>query len=789
MAAVDRKKIGRALTAPLTIAMLCTYLASAANVRAQEPNAVGSTTTDPSSLGIPVSDIPEDAKLLLAANEMVYNHDAELVTAIGGVQINYNGYQMVARKVEYNQKTGRLMATGDIELIQPDGNRLYADSLDVTDDFADGFLKAMRIETSDNTRFVAESAERVGGRDMILHKGVYTACLPCAENPKRSPLWQIKAERVIQNGEAHTIRLEKARFELFGRPIAYAPWITVPDQTVKRKSGFLFPQMSITENLGFGFAVPYYWAISNSMDATIKPMVYTSQGLLIDTEIRRRFESGSATVRFAGIDQMNPDSFNAGTSDARKTGRAMAASTGKFEINPRWTFGWDAMIQTDNNFSYTYRLSGFNEKTQINQVYLTGLGKRNSFDMRGYYFDVQDSDINSGAEKRQPTVLPVIDYSFIAPDPIYGGELSADMNFTSLARFNSDTQTVGNSTRYPGLKGAMSRLSADAEWKRTFNTAGGVQLTPLLGLRGDAFGLDMDAPTGYTGDFHDAATAGRYMATAGLEARYPLLMTTANSSHVFEPIAQLYVRPDEQMVGELPNEDAQSFVFDATSLFDRDKFSGFDRIEGGTRANLGFRYTGSFDNGFGIRGIAGQSFQLAGLNSFATGDLVNAGLDSGLETARSDYVAMVGLDTPYGISLNGNIRLDEKTLETRQTAANVTFSNTRLSTSLTYLQLDAQPEYGYAEKRSEIQASNTLRLNTNWSVSTGATYDVENAFFSANSVGLTYGDECTTLTMTYSNSRDLANTAANDWAISAVLTFRTLGDIQIGSSTLDGLQN
>jgi len=89
----------------------------------------------------------------------------------------------------------------------------------------------------------------------------------------------------------------------------------------------------------------------------------------------------------------------------------------------------------------------------------------------------------------------------------------------------------------------------------------------------------------------------RGMVTAGLEASYPVLVTTASSSHVIEPIAQVFIRPDEQLAGGIPNEDAQSFVFDATSLFQRDKFSGFDRTEGGMRANVGVRYSGSFDNG------------------------------------------------------------------------------------------------------------------------------------------------------------------------------------------------
>ena len=97
------------------------------------------------------------------------------------------------------------------------------------------------------------------------------------------------------------------------------------------------------------------------------------------------------------------------------------------------------------------------------------------------------------------------------------------------------------------------------------------------------------------------------MVTAGLEARYPILMTAPNSSHVFEPIVQVFARPDERLAGALPNEDAQSFVFDASNLFDRDKFSGFDRIEGGTRANIGARYTGTFDAGYTLRGVFGQS--------------------------------------------------------------------------------------------------------------------------------------------------------------------------------------
>src|SRR5690606_31818091 len=114
----------------------------------------------------------------------------------------------------------------------------------------------------------------------------------------------------------------------------------------------------------------------------------------------------------------------------------------------------------------------------------------------------------------------------------------------------------------------------------------------------------------------------------------------------------------------VPNEDAQSFVFDASNLFERDKWSGYDRIEGGTRANLGIRYSGTFASGWTADALVGQSYHIAGLNSFATPDLVHAGAESGLETDVSDFVAMVGVSSPDGaISASVGGRFDEETLE------------------------------------------------------------------------------------------------------------------------------
>ncbi|MBW6420534.1 LPS-assembly protein LptD [Rhizobium sp. XQZ8] len=768
MAVSNRKHIRRLAAALLTGVSVCVFSVSATTVHAQ--NLVPAAA--------------DGAKLLLRANQLTYNQDAKQVTAVGGVQLYYNRYRLVAQRVQYDQKSGRVMATGNIEMVEPGGNRVYAEQLDVTDDFGQGFINALRVETTDNTRIAAESGERQSEDLMVLNNTVYTACLPCATTPGKAPLWQVKAERVIRNGQTHTIRLENAQFELFGMSLGKLPFaIEVPDETVERKSGLLFPQFSASDNLGFGVTVPYYHVFSPSMDATLSPTYYSHQGLLVQGEIRNKFETGEHTFRFAGINQMNRNAFDAGTSDARAENRFMAASKAEFQINPRWTFGWNVMTQSDNNFSKTYSLQGVDSDTFVNDIYLTGIGTRNYFDLHNYYFNVQDKAYDNTLEQQQAIVYPSLDYTYYAPQPILGGELSLTANITNLSRREDDWYNEGLTNRFPGLEGSYSRFTAEAEWKRTFNIDG-LLLTPLVAARADGLRhTGSNTPAFYEGNLEAEGSDGRYMLTAGLEARYPILMTYGDSSHIIEPIAQIYARPDEQMAGGLPNEDAQSFVFDATTLFERDKFSGFDRVEGGTRANVGIRYTGSFANGIGVRGIVGQSYQVAGQNSFATEDLVQAGANSGLETRRSDYVAMAAIDLPQGFSVAANTRFDEKTFAVKRTDASFSYTTPRMQGTLVYTQVDPQAEYGDVDATDVLKHTAKFRINENWALAGTATWDLTEKQIIRRGIGVSYADECTIFTLAYTDKPQ--STAANDWSISARLSFRTLGDINIGDDTSD----
>jgi LPS-assembly protein len=754
--------------------------------------------------------IPAGSQMLLEADTLIYDQDKNTVTAAGGVRIDYGGNRLVAQRVAYDRNTGRLVASGGVEIVDSNGTKIFSDEIDVTDDFANGFVNALRVETIDKTYFAAESADRRGGVLTTFNNGVYTACAPCEEQPDRAPIWRIKAQKIIWNGVSKTVRFENSRFEFFGLPIAYLPSFEIADPTVKRKSGFLFPGIKQKSELGVGFSVPYYFALSPTYDLTVTGTGYTRQGFLGEAEWRQRFDSGEYNLKIAGIRQNDPEAFvqpngrhgvNSGTEEDPNRLRGMVGSKGRFELNPRWVFGWDLLAQSDQNFSYTYNIDGFDEYIHRSEVYLTGLNDRNFFDLRAMRFQVQSDSLSNERRDKEPWVLPSLDYSYIPDEPLWGGELDLGLNLRSVSRSRLDYQPEKPAVR--GIEGNSTRLTAEAEWKRSFITEGGLMITPLLAFQADTTSVNqtdasVDAinnmarhlPTPVETDILSAYY--RAMATAGLELRWPVLFSSSSASQILEPMAQVFARPNERYAAELgiPNEDAQSFVFDATTLFERDKFSGYDRIEGGTRANVGFRYSGAYDSGWATNALFGQSYQLAGRNSFASPDLVNAGAYSGLETDTSDFVGLVGLVSPLGLSASASARLDEHTLEVRRAELKAGYSSSPLSITAQYAFIQAQPLYGFDHDRKEMTLGASSRFHENWRAFGSGTYDFESGVVTRNSVGFAYDDECFAYTLTMTTKRDAnPNPEKREKDVQTFgfnISFRTLGDF--GSSTRDLLQ-
>jgi len=773
-------------------------------------------TPDPKAL----ADATAADRMLVIADDSVYDRPGNAVTLTGRVQIYYKRNTLQADKVVYYTETKRVVATGHVRLTEPGGNLVIAESMDVTQGFQTGFVKALRVDSIDRTRFEATSAERKEGNVTVFNNGVYSACQYC-EVTGELPFWEIRAATITHNALDKTVKYENAQLEFDGTPVAYLPFFEHPDPTVTRQTGLLLPTYSVSTNLGVSVSAPFFWAPVKDWDATLQPTYLTRQGFLGDFQVRHALEDGLVSVRAIGINQTDPSAFN-GTSGNR-TERGALMTTGQFAINENWKWGWDATLLSDRRFLLDYHEATTSAQEATSQIYLTGLGERTYFDARAYAFQIftdddasQPNGIGNDLQNKQPGVA-VVDYDVVFADPVLGGELSAKYNLTNVYRTVTD---IGIGNQVYGIAGDFSRASIDINWRRSFTDSYGQVFEPFAYVRGDLFYNNKSSQaTGAGVTWVDNATAFRGMPAIGVEYRYPWLMTTAFGSHILEPIAQVIVRPNETLIGKLPNEDAQSLVFDDTTLFQPDKFSGFDRAEGGTRANLGLQYTYQMPKGGSISALFGQSYLLAGQNSFglpqvqALEAMALAGqalpltaLGSGIGKAESDYVSRFNFESGAGFRIGASQRFAQNNFSLRRSDVSLSGTMGPLTSSLTwaYLKtpkstfelinaidptlLTTYPNLLQAE-RSELQGSLSLKMSENWRLFGGSRYDIKNKFAVSDLVGFGYDNDSFSASLSFSANTNetltqaTTNQVLTDRIVYLKFGFRTLGDGSISNGS------
>jgi LPS-assembly protein len=658
--------------------------------------------------------------LLLQADELAYDNKNSRIIAKGNVEVYYKNYALLSDQLIYDQKGNTLNAIGNVRIKEPDGAVITADRITLTDDFRDGFIRSFRAVTKEEARIAAASAYKEGNTT-VFEKGVFTPCKPCENNPDAPPIWRIKANKITHKKDEGNIYFEGGTFEVFGIPTVYVPYFYYPDPTVKRRSGFLAPEFGQSDDLGFHIGTPYYWAISPSKDLTVTPVVTTEAGFLLKADWRQRLETGAYKVSAAGVFDDDPND----PTRADQKFRGSLETSGEFDLGSFWKWGWDGTIESDDTFRRFYKLDDAFATDRISTVYLLGQSERNYFEAHLYHFGgltARDDD-NSDS-----IVHPVIDYNYIFADPIMGGELSYDANVLSLSRENG---------------GDVSRVINEVKWRRQFTDPAGQVITPFMQARGDLY-KSTSFTDPITFEDEDSTTALRAQAVAGVEYRYPFVKNTSTATHVVEPIAQVIARPDVRDQGDIPNEDSQSLIYDDTLLFDINKFSGYDRLETGTRANVGVQYSISAFNGWNGRIVAGQSYHLSGDNPY------NA--DTGLGEYKSDYVAGVYVDLLRNLNLTSQVRLDEDDLEVKRHDIQITGYFGPVLAAVNYVSADAQPELGFDTDREEVAALAALRLSDHWTVYGDMRYDLDRDDFVRNSLGIKYSDECFMLSVTYSET-------------------------------------
>lgn len=739
----------------------------------------------------------------LQGDQLIYDKSGDRVISRGNVEIFYNNYILTADEVVYDQSAGTLTAIGNVTLKEPQGNIVHADRYTLTDDFRDGFVSALSITSKDKSHISADRATRREGNTTEFHNGRFT---PCQSDGNTPPLWCISATRIIHDQSAATLTYQDAYFEIYGQPILYMPYFQSPDPTVKRKSGFLTPDYGHSSTLGYITGIPYFFNLAPNYDATLEPIYFSDQGLMMKAEWRQRLANGQFNVRLAGIDQNYRDLPGTPADNKDLDGlRGSVETHGQFSLSSWWKFGWDAIVESDDQFRRFYKLDSILVTDRVNQIYLTGQSDRNYFSAKLYQFG---GLLTNDTQQTESYTHPIIDYNYVFKDPVVGGELRWNTNILSFTR--ADGALVDPMTGRQ-VDENVNRIVSELKWRRRLTDAIGISYTPFADIRGDVYQYDNatnpesvvlnSAGTAVASSqvFSDTVTRG--IVDGGMTVSYPWAASNAAGTHIVEPIGQIVEHQETIPQRRLPDEDAQSLVFDDTNLFSTSKFSGYDRIETGTRVNAGIQYTFQSNDGGYARFLAGQSYHLSGDNIYlnpgrnADGNYVFNPYN-GLETDRSDYVIGAYLAPLSNFRIISQSRFDQSTFALKRMDSSMITSWGPLSVQAGYsydadalfsdpdaFNPDGTPVIATLSREEEVLAAATLQLTNRWSIGGTSRYNLQEGNFRYDSINLKYVDDCFALTASYIQSNYSDQSIEPDQTIMLRFEFKHLGDFATSTGT------
>ncbi|WP_411975173.1 LPS-assembly protein LptD [Sulfitobacter faviae] len=651
----------------------------------------------------PASDRPA----VLVADQVFITRDKVLV-AQGNVEAFQGKTRLRATAIRYDQATGALSIEGPIVLSEGENTTILADAASLDAGLQSGLLRGARMILEQQLQLAAVQINRIEGRYSQLYKAAVTSCKVCEDG--ETPLWQIRAKRVVHDQLAQQLYFDEAQFRIKNVPIAYLPRLRLPDPTLDRATGFLAPTVRSTSQLGVGLKLPYFIKIGDHRDLTLTPYL-SAETRTLEFRYRQAFVSGR--IEFEGA--ITDDELDSG-----KT-RGYLFGTGSFDLRRDYKLYFDIETTSDSSYLSDYGYSG---KDRLTSELTVSRARRDEYVRASLlnYQSLRDGEDND--------LLPnlVLDGEFqrrYFPTSL-GGELRLTLEAHSHRRA-SDLSTNGDGRD-------VSRLNGEAAWLRRFTFGNGL-VTDIEA--GASFGLFNIA--------QDADKDGRYsdlVPHAAVTMRYPMQRReAAGVVQQLEPLVQLGWTGGDRL--DIPNEESTLVEYDEGNLLALSRFPRPDRRERGAVAAIGLNWARLDPNGMDASLSFGQVIRADADDAFS--------FSSGLQGTYSDFLLAGQLRSDNGLALIGRGLVDDDFEVAKAELRGVwDFKRGQISGSYVWLHEDAAEDRN--EDVSEITFDGSYSINSQWQASAEWRFDLADERAATAGLGLSYNNECVQVDLSVNRS-------------------------------------
>jgi LPS-assembly protein len=202
------------------------------------------------------------------------------VTGKGGVVVYYQDSVIKADTASYNKETKMLVLDGKVEMIGYQGTKEHTKRMKINTESNEVHFEELFFVSQNDIWLITDKARRNEG-NYTMGNSVISSC------DANDPLWKMTFTDSLYDSNEEYMKLYNAKMYFMDVPVLYTPYMAFSTNN-ERSSGLLFPRFGYSEDDGFVYEQPIFWAISDSMDLELNPQIRTTRSI-----------GGYATLRFA----------------------------------------------------------------------------------------------------------------------------------------------------------------------------------------------------------------------------------------------------------------------------------------------------------------------------------------------------------------------------------------------------------------------------------------------------------------------------------------------------------
>ncbi|WP_421992286.1 LPS-assembly protein LptD [Qipengyuania sp.] len=713
--------------------------------------------TPPPPTGDDEIDAEGNREIAFEADILEYSSDNDMVTASGNVVLRSGDRSLRADSVSWSQRTGEIVASGRVRFVDENGNQLFSERIELTDEFEAGAMDNLLLALRQGGRLAANRGIRESDGTVALEKAAYSGCsVVDPEGCPRDPSWRITAERVIYSPDERRIRFSGAFLEIFGARVLPLPGLTVRTDG-GAVSGFLVPDLRVSESNGVEVSGSYYIRFADNRDLTVTTHVYTDAAPMVAAQWRHLTERGAYQITGFATHSQRISSLT-GVSTSEEEFRGYLFANGKFQLTPDWSLTGSIRRATDRTFLRRYDIS--RDDRLRSTLELERIGSNTYFSLAGWA--TQTLRLNQ-PQGEVPIALPVLDVRWRPDTPILGGQIELQANTLAIHR------DVGQDTQ---------RAFARAQWDLRRVTGLGQVVTFTGMLRGDVYHSDENFLTATASYRGNPGWEFRGVALGAVDVLWPFVGTAFGGTQVFTPRVQFVATPPIRNLA-IPNEDARAIDLEDSNLFALNRFPGYDRVEDGARVTYGFDWALRIPN-WELKTNIGQSYRLD-----SDRDILPVG--TGLSERFSDFVGRTEVRYKDFLRFTHRFRLDKDNLAIRRNEIDATVGSRRTYAELGYVRLNRDiTQVEDLQDREELRGAIRVAFANYWSLFGSGVFNLtdreEDPTFSSDGfdpirtrLGVAYQDDCLELGVTWRRDYITSGDAERGDTFQVYFSLRNLG--------------